>query len=235
MASGIYWLYQKSQDRAVYVGSSSNIEARFRRHRSELKLKKHTNSYLQHVWDKYQADDFQFKVLEVCAAPHLLVREQFWADALSPLCNLGKFVEHPTRGRKMPAMSEETRQRMIAALKGRPVTEETRQKLRKANIGKKNNPITKETRVKMRAAHVGKTLTEEHRRKIGDANRGKTSHNKGKRLSEETRHKISNALMGKVPSEETRRKLRDAAMRRAEHVMGGGSPDDLPTKWKVKP
>jgi hypothetical protein len=60
----------------------------------------------------------------------------------------------------------------------------------------------------------GKSFSEEHKRKIGEGNKGK-SRNKGKVLSEETRKKISEAKKGKPPtrgnlgkrhSEETKRK-----------------------------
>lgn len=53
------------------------------------------------------------------------------------------------------------------------------------------------------------------------------------------RHDIGEAMMFDLAN--ARRDYQTAtdkleyAMRRAEHVMGGGSPDDLPTKWKVKP
>ena len=48
--------------------------------------------------------------------------------------------------------------------------------------------------------------SEEHRRKIGEANKGK----KGRKHSEEHRRKISEANKGKVRSEETKRKMSEA-------------------------
>lgn len=53
----------------------------------------------------------------------------------------------------------------------------------------------------------GKKLSEETRRKLSEANKGKPSPNKGKHHTEETRIKISESKKGKTISEETRRKI----------------------------
>jgi len=67
-----------------------------------------------------------------------------------------------------------------------------RQKNSKARIG---NPRSEETRRKM--SRKGCTLTEEHKRKIGDAG-------KGKKHTEEAKRKMSEAKKGKIFSEEHR-------------------------------
>lgn len=63
-----------------------------------------------------------------------------------------------------------------------------------------------------RLHHKGKIFTEEHRRKISEANKAKIPWNKGKHniYSDETRRKISEALKGQTVSEETRIKLSEA-------------------------
>lgn len=63
------------------------------------------------------------------------------------------------------------------------------------NKGKKG--ISDETRKKLSEAKRGKRLSEEHKRKLSEARKGKTTWNKGKRLSEETKRKISETLKGK--------------------------------------
>lgn len=79
---------------------------------------------------------------------------------------------------------------------------------------------SEETRLKISEARKGMHLSEEHKRKIGNAQRGiphseetrrKTSESmKGRRLSEETKIKISNARKGIHFSEETKHKLSEA-------------------------
>ena len=69
----------------------------------------------------------------------------------------------------------------------------------------------------MSKAQRGRKHSEEARRKISEAGKGRVPWNKGKTLSEETRRKISEAGKGRVPwnkgktlSEETRRKLSES-------------------------
>jgi len=56
----------------------------------------------------------------------------------------------------------------------------------------------------------GRHLSEEHRRKIGDARKGKSSWNLGKRLTEEHKRKIGESHKGKPLSTEHRRKMSEA-------------------------
>ena len=114
---------------------------------------------------------------------------------------------------------------------GYKVTEETKEKLRKANIGKH---LDDEHRKKIGIGNSGKTRTEETRRKISESLKGKVhwndgkipleetrrkiseslkghiSWNKGKTMSEEYKKKLSDAHKGKIPSEETRRKISES-------------------------
>lgn len=53
----------------------------------------------------------------------------------------------------------------------------------------------------------GVIMSEETRKKMSDAKKGKTSNRKGVKLSEETKEKIRKANLGKHLSEETKRKL----------------------------
>lgn len=63
--------------------------------------------------------------------------------------------------------------------------------------------VSEETRRKISEAHKGKPLSEEHRRKISEGN-------KDRKHSEETRRKISEGLKGKTLSPEHRHKLSEA-------------------------
>ena len=84
----------------------------------------------------------------------------------------------------------------------RMISEETRAKLR-------GRIITEEHREKLRLATVGKPLSEEHRKKIGNGNRGKTC----KPFSEEHRAKLKAARAARPPiTEETRIKMRNAQL-----------------------
>lgn len=54
-------------------------------------------------------------------------------------------------------------------------------------------------------ANYGKHFTEEHKRKIGDAQRGEKCRNWGKHLSDETKRKMSDGLRGRKWSESERK------------------------------
>ena len=76
------------------------------------------------------------------------------------------------------------------------------------------------SRAKNSAANRGKTLSEEHRSKIGDAERGEKNHNFGKHFSAEHKAKISAANRGKQRTDETRSKF-SAAKRGDKNPMFG--------------
>ena len=81
------------------------------------------------------------------------------------------------------------------AMKGHPVSEESKKKNMEAHKGKH---LSEETKKKMREAHKGKPspnkgkkLSEETKKKLSEANKGKQGPNKGKHFSEETKNKLS--------------------------------------------
>jgi group I intron endonuclease len=57
--SGIYAIYCVGNNK-FYIGSSKNIYRRWVVHREKLRLKRHSNIYLQNAWDKYGEDFFLF-------------------------------------------------------------------------------------------------------------------------------------------------------------------------------
>jgi len=61
----------------------------------------------------------------------------------------------------------------------------------------------------------GKKFTEQHRKNLSNAHKGKPSSKKGVKISDETKKRISSSLIGKKPTQEAR-KNHLAAMRRPE-------------------
>jgi len=69
---------------------------------------------------------------------------------------------------------------------------------------------TDESKKKMSKIMKGRFISEEHRRKISEAQKGEKGNNYGKHISEEQKKKISEANKGKKLSEEHKKKIGDA-------------------------
>jgi len=147
---GVYIIKCTTNDR-YYVGSSVNIKSRWYVHLNELKKNIHHSSKLQRAFNKYGKESFVFEILEECEPIKeiILKREQFYIDSMSPFFNicktagsfLGKKCKESTKlklsisntGKKR---SKETCENIGKAKKGIPLTNEHKEKLRKANLGK---------------------------------------------------------------------------------------------------
>ena len=125
-------------------------------------------------------------------------------------------------------VSEETRQKISVANKGRTPSEETKLKLSAAHKGK---TFSEETRLKLSEASKGKPKSEEHKKKMSEVNKGRTP-------SEETRQKLSelrkgdkHPMFGKTRSEETRQKLSEANKGDKHPMFGKPQPEE--TRQKI--
>ena len=236
-----------------YGGRTSDFDRRWREHRCAFNAGTH-NPKAQAAFNKYGG--FRPEILvHMEDGDDLEKAEQDWLDDnvgkpgcvnLNPLATGGSYewppearaaVSERMRGNQYAlglTHSPETRAKMSKSSQGQvpwnlgvPCTEETREKLRQANTGKKHSEETKD---KIRKALTGRKLSDETKRKIGAANaayerteshRRKLSEaGKGRHFSPETREKLRQANTGKKHSEEARRKMREAWKRRKEKMNG---------------
>ena len=103
--------------------------------------------------------------------------------------------------------------------KGKKQSEGTKQKISNSLKGRKKPPRSKSYSEKMSKIHKGKTISEEHKRRISEANKGRPSWNKGIPCSEEKKQKLRDnhkggPQIGHKVSEETRRKISESLKRR---------------------
>jgi group I intron endonuclease len=79
--SGIYRITQEDTGR-VYVGSSIDIENRWKQHVNQLKRGIHVNKKMQVDASEYGIESFQFDILELVETDNILLdkRERFWQD-----------------------------------------------------------------------------------------------------------------------------------------------------------
>lgn len=77
---GIYCLYFETDDQLYYIGLSTDIQKRYNKHISDLKLNKHSNFKLQYLFDKYK----QLPVINIIEyvdnSVDLSLREEYWIE-----------------------------------------------------------------------------------------------------------------------------------------------------------
>ena len=148
-----------------YVGQSVDIYKRWRTHKSELKLHKHANDYLQRAWDKYGQNAFKFYILEICDILQLNDLEVKYISQFDTInAQNGYNLNIGGSGNQSP--SEYTRQKM---------------KDNHADFSGENNP------------NYGKITPDDVKKKIianRKAPKGKDHVNYGKMFSDETRQKM---------------------------------------------
>lgn len=224
--SGIYAITSLACGR-MYVGSSTNILARWRAHISELRQGRGRSSRLQEAWRTYGEGRFSFAILEIVSDKStLLEREQRWLDYLEA-ADYGFNMRHIV---DRPDWTPERRAKMSAKRMGHAVSPETREKLRQANLGKTHSEESKEKRRiwssnrKMSPEAVAKTATywmgrkhsPETRAKISEARKvmyanGASHPWRGRKHSAETIAKLT----GRHISPETRLKISKARKARS--------------------
>ena len=85
--SGVY-LIRNRFTKDAYVGSAHDFEKRWKLHRINLAAGRHHSVILQHAWNKYGPDAFEWVVLERCAKSNVLAAEQEWLDRLTAKYNI---------------------------------------------------------------------------------------------------------------------------------------------------
>lgn len=155
----------------------------------------------------------------------------------------GVYDHYKTKGKKRQPFSEEWKRNLSNARKGRVVSEETKEKLRKFAIennlierlrGKQNKECSAETREKISKANKGRKRSLETREKISKAKKGQKGYWEGKHLSEEHRYKLSEAHRGKNVSAETKRETSETRKDGKPYNWKGGVAKDREYQQKLQ-
>ena len=88
---GIYCIKNIANNKC-YIGSSTHIYYRLRRHKSDLIRHVHANPILQNAYNKYGADSFVVSIIEECVEDIVLEKEQYYIDTLLPVYNITREV-----------------------------------------------------------------------------------------------------------------------------------------------
>lgn len=197
--SGIYEIVNLVNGKR-YVGSAVNLARRKADHIRRLRKQDHHSRALQSAWIKYGEEAFQFRTIVVCDRESLILEEQKAIDCKSEY-NMTR-AAGSCLGR---VLQPETKAKIALAHKGRklgPRTEEHRQKLSGALKGKPKSASVIEA---LQSARREYQFTEAD--KASRAEGMKRAYAEGRRpreKSEDHKRKISQGLLGYKPTDEAR-------------------------------
>lgn len=183
----------------VYIGQTTrSLEKRWKEH-CQLS---HGCQLMYRAIIKHGKENFTVEQIDVaCTREELDAKEVYWIKFYDSM-NRNKGYNLDSGGNKCKKRSPETIVKLINANKGRWAGEKN-PKFGKGHLftgqnnsfyGKKH---TDETKKKLSAKIKGRTLSEEWKKKIGDAERGEKHWLYGKHQSEEVKRKISETKKGK--------------------------------------
>ncbi len=148
------YLYQilNKIDGKFYLGTTCDIDRRWREHKKALSEGNHHSIYLQRAWNKYGEDSFQFKVIRIILKQRRKEIEQYFLNKFQcydPFIgyNMNKKVD----SRYGRPMSDEAKRKMSLSKKGKPsprkgikASEETKRKLSESHKGQRMSEEIKE-------------------------------------------------------------------------------------------
>lgn len=154
--SGVYRILN-TKNGHEYIGSSADIDTRWKHHQYNLKKEAHSNRHLQRAWTLYGEGSFKFEVIQACEASSAIDEEQKLLDSGRGEHNLARDAVAPWRGVKRP---QSTREKISAAQTGRKQSKETVEKRTYKTRGKKR---TEEQLARIKEANANNTPNEECR------------------------------------------------------------------------
>lgn len=144
------------------------------------------------------------------------------ARAFFMMSNFGKYgqVNSTTYAMARQEYAEQVSQQLKGKPSQCPFSEETKQKMREAKLGRK---LTPEHIEKVRQTRIGKKMPPEFGKKVSEAKRGRGNGRLGHAMFEQTKRRIGdsqrgslNHMAGRKHSPETREKMRVAHMKRKQ-------------------
>jgi group I intron endonuclease len=204
MTCGIYKITNK-QTGKFYIGSSVNVEKRWRAHRWRLRSGIHANQHLLSAWEKYGEQSFTFSILQEVEEEMLLDVEQQVIDESGCLNKKVGYNKAPFAGSPM---------------KGRKHSKETKEKIAKTSAGRKH---TEETKAKIRAGNKGKHVSEETRRRLSESKKGIILPHMFNSPSQETRKKLSEYAKTRTGAKNPNARLTEEQVKEIRELFANGT------------
>jgi group I intron endonuclease len=169
---GIYKIQSIVKQERFYIGSSLNLEYRWKCHLIELKNNHHHSKKLQRHFNKYGESDLIFIVVEPCFPQFLLQREQYYIDILKPFFNICLVAVSRLGTKDSPKRIEEKRILMIG----------NAYSIGNQNTKGKHWKVGKEGRNNMSKGKIGKHHSEQHKQNMRHPHRNPISEEKKKNM-----------------------------------------------------
>lgn len=245
----VYRHINKANNKIFYIGIGKADKRAFTRIKRSKFWKTYTSKHDYYVEITHKDVCWE----EACSIEKYLISFYGRRDL-----GLGNLVNMTDGGDGAINLSEDAKKRISESLKNNPskpylkliefnktrkrtpCLEETKKKIKDAQIGK---IISKETRLKMSQSHKGKVLSEEHKNKLKEASKksvNKGRFKKGHAMSDETKAKLSELgkrynsgkfIKGHKMSKETKRKMSQSRSGENHHFFGKSHSEE--TKRKI--
>jgi len=176
MKVGIYAI-TNTIDGKKYVGKSINLEKRKKNHFWMLESDKHVNKHLQRAFTKYGKNCFAFEIIELCDKNELDIREIYYIKELNAMSN-GYNKTAGGEGALGRTCTLDMKMKISKSNSGKKATDEVKEKMSKASkLVWKENPNLQKCLKNLTSAGWNKgmkmKLSEDQRKKISEANKGK--------------------------------------------------------------
>lgn len=169
---GIVYKATNLVDGKIYIGQT--VQTLWRRRRAHENLSAKPSTYFHRALAKHGFSNFAWEIVDTCESKEVLhTREQHWINQFACMAPAGY---NSAEGGKGGAYTEEHKKRISEALKGRDVSPETREKMRRLMTGKKLSPSHIETlksKVGEKNHFFGRAHSEETRKQIGEKSKGR--------------------------------------------------------------
>ena len=198
---GVIYVRTNKFNGKQYVGKATDLEAR---QKDWKRLSQsYAGPIINRARAKYGLDAFDFEILKECEDDELDYWEMYYIKELNTKAPYGYNLTNGGDGGNTYICKNAEEMNIIKQkisesnkgeknhMYGKHHTEETKKKIIKALKGRKRKPHSEETKRKISESNKGKIFSEETKNKISESRKGEKNWNYGKHHSEETKRKIS--------------------------------------------
>ena len=182
----------------VYIGQTNNLKRRWYKHKFDSKSDE-PKLIISKAIKKYGIENFKYEEIDCCNSLEECNKQEVWYIFIyrSLTSQFGYNIEE---GGNKSKMSDETKEKLRAANLGKKHSDETLKKMKEIHTGKFHSEETKE---KCRLLKMGKLASEETKAKLSKI---QSKRPRGKR-TDETKERMRQARLGKKVTPETLKKM----------------------------